>query len=218
MGSFVYFWKFIDKKVLYIFSSIFNSLNGLLYSFIFAQSTQMLLSFFIKDSTEKYNIFFVIFIPVVAVLFGYYTTYTSKVIRVLTENNMKRVLTAKILYSTKSEYDKYGKEKIASQYLYDIQTVSDILATKISLGMINPIITVAGSIVLLTLISYKLLIFATAFAFFTYSVNKINISVLGKIEKNIRIQYIRTELSEGYLLWEKTYTDSRIMHSFYETA
>lgn len=185
MSSFIYFWKFIDKKVLYIFSSLFNSINGLLYSFIFAQTTQMILTYFIKDSASKYNIILILFIPVIAVLFGYYTTYTSKIITVLTENNLKRVLTNKILYSTKSEYDAYGKEKILNRYLYDIQTVSNTMVTKISSGMINPVLTVLGSMVLLSVISYKLLIFALIFAVLTYLVNKMNISILSKIEKKL---------------------------------
>lgn len=185
MNSFLYFWKFIDRKILFIISSLFNSFNGLLYSFIFAQTTYMLLLFISTEFARKNNIFLVILIPFIAVLFGFYTTYTSKTIKVMTENNLKRELTNKILYSTKKEYDNYGKEKIINHYLYDIQNVSNTLTTKISAGMINPIITVLGSMLLLLMINYKLLIFSTLFAVIIYFINKIGINVLRKIEKKI---------------------------------
>lgn len=185
MNSFLYFGKYIDKKILFIISNLFNSFNGLLYSFIFAQTTNILLLFISKESTSKYNILLVILIPVIAVLFGFYTTYTSKTIKIMTENNLKKELTNKILYSTKKEYDNYGKEKIINHYLYDIQTISNTLTTKISLGMINPIITVVGSMLLLLLINYKLVIFSTIFAVIIFFINKIGICVLNKIEKKV---------------------------------
>lgn len=185
MNSFLYFWKYIDKKILFIISSLFNSFNGLLYSFIFAQTTHMLLLFISKSNTGKYYILFVIMIPIIAVLFGYYTTYTSKTIKVIMENNLKKELTKKVLYSTKKEYDSYGKDKIINHYLYDIQTVSNTLTTKISAGMINPVITVLGSMIFLILINYKLCLFSTFFACIIYCLNKISIKSLSKIEKKI---------------------------------